>query len=175
MWLFREVSSPYLFVLAQIDPDIKWRAHSFRLKFGGIAELREQVKLLWWLLYEYNIWIMLNSNLVNQSSSYASYFYILGSIMIRPCNVYLSNTHQNSGQIRTILLPESGLSVFTSIQSNVPKVFNDVIKSLRALTSLFLCCFFMKKMFSDIDPWSTKYCIRRSKSKWCFPCQYLKL
>ena len=43
MWLFREVSSPYLFVLAQIDPDIKWRAHSFRLKFGGIAELREQV------------------------------------------------------------------------------------------------------------------------------------
>ena len=45
MWLFREVSSPYLFVLAQIDPDIKWRAHSFRLKFGGIAELREQVHL----------------------------------------------------------------------------------------------------------------------------------
>jgi len=45
MWLFREVSSPYLFVLAQIDPDIKWRAHSFRLKFGGIAELREQVRL----------------------------------------------------------------------------------------------------------------------------------
>ena len=174
MWLFREVSSPYLFVLAQIDPDIKWRAHSFRLKFGGIAELREQVKLLWCCV----IWIpkgLYNSNLVNQSSSYASYFYILGSIMIRPCNVYLSNTHQNSGQIRTILLPESGLSVFTSIQSNVPKVFNDVIKSLRALTSLFLCCFFMKKMFSDIDPWSTKYCIRRSKSKWCFPCQYLKL
>ena len=151
MWLFREVSSPYLFVLAQIDPDIKWRAHSFRLKFGGIAELREQVKVIVVLCYM-STQVLINSNLVNQSSSYASYFYILGSIMIRPCNVYLSNTHQNSGQIRTILLPESGLSVFTSIQSNVPKVFNDVIKSLRALTSLFLCCFFMKKMFSDIDP-----------------------
>ena len=43
MWLFREVSSPYLFVLAQIDPDIKWRSHSFRLKFGGTAELKKQV------------------------------------------------------------------------------------------------------------------------------------
>ena len=43
MWLFREVSSPYLFVLAQIDPDIQWRSHSFRLKFGGTAELKKQV------------------------------------------------------------------------------------------------------------------------------------
>ena len=51
MWLFREVSSPYLFVLAQIDPDIKWRAHSFRLKFGGIAELREQVMFIYIIYY----------------------------------------------------------------------------------------------------------------------------
>ena len=51
MWLFREVSSPYLFILAQIDPDIKWRAHSFRLKFGGIAELREQVNYLYFSIW----------------------------------------------------------------------------------------------------------------------------
>lgn len=48
MWLFREVSSPYLFVLAQIDPDIKWRSHSFRLKFGGTAELKKQVCIYKW-------------------------------------------------------------------------------------------------------------------------------
>ena len=56
MWLFREVSSPYLFVLAQIDPDIKWRSHSFRLKFGGTAELKKQVCIYncnygWTLIY----------------------------------------------------------------------------------------------------------------------------
>ena len=56
MWLFREVSSPYLFVLAQIDPDIKWRSHSFRLKFGGTAELKKQVFIYkcnydWTLIY----------------------------------------------------------------------------------------------------------------------------
>ena len=48
MWLFREVSSPYLFVLAQIDPDIKWRSHSFRLKFGGTAELKKRVCIYKW-------------------------------------------------------------------------------------------------------------------------------
>jgi len=45
MWLFREISSPYMFVSAQINPDIKWRNKSFRVKFGGIAELKEQVRL----------------------------------------------------------------------------------------------------------------------------------
>ena len=43
MWLFREISSPYLFLTAQFSPDIKWRSKSFRVKFGGIAELKEQV------------------------------------------------------------------------------------------------------------------------------------
>ncbi|KAL1140206.1 hypothetical protein AAG570_000138 [Ranatra chinensis] len=37
-WLFREVSSPYLFLNALWNPTIRWRSRMYRLKWGGIAE-----------------------------------------------------------------------------------------------------------------------------------------
>ncbi|XP_063219452.1 ceramide glucosyltransferase-like isoform X2 [Bacillus rossius redtenbacheri] len=37
-WLFREISSPYLFLLALWNPAIKWRARTYRLQWGGVAE-----------------------------------------------------------------------------------------------------------------------------------------
>ncbi|PSN47867.1 Ceramide glucosyltransferase [Blattella germanica] len=45
-WLFRECSSPYLFLHALWDPAIRWRARTYRLKWGGIAEeLKPKVKV----------------------------------------------------------------------------------------------------------------------------------
>lgn len=38
MWVFREVSAPYLFLVAVLSPDIRWRTKDFRLRWGGIAE-----------------------------------------------------------------------------------------------------------------------------------------
>jgi hypothetical protein len=46
MWLFREVSAPYLFVIAQINPAIRWRSKDFRLRWGGLVEaIEEKVRL----------------------------------------------------------------------------------------------------------------------------------
>jgi len=39
MWIFREMQTPYLYVLAQVSPNIQWGANYFRLKWGGVAEL----------------------------------------------------------------------------------------------------------------------------------------
>lgn len=38
MWMYREISAPILFFVAQIEPDIRWRAKSFRLKWGGLVD-----------------------------------------------------------------------------------------------------------------------------------------
>ncbi|CAH2003523.1 unnamed protein product [Acanthoscelides obtectus] len=44
-WLFRECSGPYLFLLAVLDPTIKWRNRVFRLSWGGIAqEIKPRIK-----------------------------------------------------------------------------------------------------------------------------------
>ena len=44
MWLFREVSAPYLFFLAQLNPVIHWRSKFFKLRWGGLVEpLSEKV------------------------------------------------------------------------------------------------------------------------------------
>lgn len=37
-WLFREVSSPYLLLAAHLNPTIRWKTRSFRLRWGGKAE-----------------------------------------------------------------------------------------------------------------------------------------
>lgn len=37
-WIFREVSGPYLFTCAIWDPAIRWRARTYRLRWGGVAE-----------------------------------------------------------------------------------------------------------------------------------------
>ena len=37
-WLFREVSSPYLLLAAHLNPTIRWKARSFRLRWGGKAD-----------------------------------------------------------------------------------------------------------------------------------------
>jgi ceramide glucosyltransferase len=37
-WLFREISAPYLFFLAQLNPAIQWRSKYFRLRWGGLVE-----------------------------------------------------------------------------------------------------------------------------------------
>lgn len=37
-WLFREISGPYLFLSALWDPAIRWRARTYRLRWGGMAE-----------------------------------------------------------------------------------------------------------------------------------------
>ena len=37
-WLFREVTSPYVFFSAQLNPVIRWRTKQFRLRWGGVAE-----------------------------------------------------------------------------------------------------------------------------------------
>jgi len=42
MWIYREVSAPVLFLLAQIEPDIRWRTKYFRLKWGGLVEPLEK-------------------------------------------------------------------------------------------------------------------------------------
>lgn len=45
-WLFRECSSPYLFLHAQWHPEIRWRGRTYRLRWGGIAEeLKPKVKV----------------------------------------------------------------------------------------------------------------------------------
>jgi hypothetical protein len=82
MWLFREVSSPYLFILAQIDPDIKWRSHSFRVKFGGIAELKEQVNIFKKLINSQSLFIFYKHHLFVYLRVYLLYFSIKGSVMI---------------------------------------------------------------------------------------------
>ena len=38
MWLFRECGAPYLFLHAILNPDVRWRAGQFRLRWGGKAE-----------------------------------------------------------------------------------------------------------------------------------------
>jgi ceramide glucosyltransferase len=44
-WLFRELSGPYLFVNAVLDPPIKWRNRIFKLAWGGVAqELNPRIK-----------------------------------------------------------------------------------------------------------------------------------
>lgn len=47
MWLFRELSAPYLFLAAQWNPRIRWRTKEFRLKWGGMAESIESKVRLW--------------------------------------------------------------------------------------------------------------------------------
>lgn len=37
-WVFREACSPYLFIKALLNPRIKWRTRTYKLKWGGIAE-----------------------------------------------------------------------------------------------------------------------------------------
>lgn len=37
-WLFRECSSPYLFLHALWDPAIKWRSRIYKLAWGGLAQ-----------------------------------------------------------------------------------------------------------------------------------------
>ena len=41
-WLFRELSSPYVFVSAQWNPAVRWRTREFRLRWGGVAEAVEK-------------------------------------------------------------------------------------------------------------------------------------
>ncbi|KAJ8928527.1 hypothetical protein NQ314_018903 [Rhamnusium bicolor] len=44
-WLFRECSGPYLFILAVLDPSIKWRNRVFKLAWSGIAqEVKPRIK-----------------------------------------------------------------------------------------------------------------------------------
>lgn len=44
-WMFRECSSPYLFLHALWDPTIRWRSRVFKLAWGGIArELKSRIK-----------------------------------------------------------------------------------------------------------------------------------
>ena len=43
MWLFREVSSPCIFLEANYNPAIRWRSKRFRLKWGGIAETETEI------------------------------------------------------------------------------------------------------------------------------------
>ena len=43
MWMYREITAPYLYANAIAHPEIKWRTNSFRIKFGGIAEITRQV------------------------------------------------------------------------------------------------------------------------------------
>ena len=43
IWVFRELTLPYLYVTSFISPDIKWGSKRFRLKFGGLAEVLEEV------------------------------------------------------------------------------------------------------------------------------------
>ena len=38
MWIYREVTSPLYFIVAQIQTDIIWRTKRFRLKWGGLVE-----------------------------------------------------------------------------------------------------------------------------------------
>ena len=44
MWLFRELSAPYLFLAAQWNPHIRWRTNEFRLLWGGLAEVIGKAK-----------------------------------------------------------------------------------------------------------------------------------
>nr|CAD7198902.1 unnamed protein product [Timema douglasi] len=37
-WLFRECSSLYLFLVALWNPSIRWRARTYKLRWGGVAE-----------------------------------------------------------------------------------------------------------------------------------------
>lgn len=44
-WLFRECSSPYLFLHAILDPTIRWRSRVFKLAWGGVAqEIKPRIK-----------------------------------------------------------------------------------------------------------------------------------
>ena len=47
MWIYREISAPVLFVLAQMEPDIRWRTKYFRLKWGGLVEPVEHKIHVW--------------------------------------------------------------------------------------------------------------------------------
>lgn len=38
MWVYREISAPLLFFVAQFETDIRWRTKYFKLKWGGLAE-----------------------------------------------------------------------------------------------------------------------------------------
>jgi hypothetical protein len=43
-WVYREVSAPYLFLVALFHPAIRWRAGEFRLKWGGVVEISEKTQ-----------------------------------------------------------------------------------------------------------------------------------
>ena len=53
IWMFRELTVPYLYILSFLNKEIKWGSKRFRLKFGGEAELcdeiQEESKELWTL------------------------------------------------------------------------------------------------------------------------------
>lgn len=45
-WFLREISAPFLFLNALIQPEIRWRAGVYRLKWGGVVEeVKPKVKL----------------------------------------------------------------------------------------------------------------------------------
>ena len=43
IWVYRELTVPYLYVTSFLSPDIKWGSKRFRLKFGGVAEVLKEV------------------------------------------------------------------------------------------------------------------------------------
>eukprot|EP00096_Caligus_rogercresseyi_P011465 TRINITY_DN4509_c0_g1_i1.p1 TRINITY_DN4509_c0_g1~~TRINITY_DN4509_c0_g1_i1.p1 ORF type:complete len:407 (-),score=30.66 TRINITY_DN4509_c0_g1_i1:383-1603(-) len=46
MWAYREVSAPWLFLSAQLNPGIKWRDKYYKLRWGGLAEPQCQKVIL---------------------------------------------------------------------------------------------------------------------------------
>ena len=42
IWVYRELTVPYLYLISIIEPDIKWGSKRFRLRFGGTAKLCEE-------------------------------------------------------------------------------------------------------------------------------------
>ena len=45
VWVYRELTVPYLYVMSLLSPDIKWGTRRFRLKLGGTVELCEVLPL----------------------------------------------------------------------------------------------------------------------------------
>ena len=45
VWVYRELTVPYLYVISFITPEIKWGSKRFRLRLGGIVELCEDAPL----------------------------------------------------------------------------------------------------------------------------------
>ena len=42
IWVYRELTVPYLYITSFLSPDIKWGSKRFRLKFGGVAEVLKE-------------------------------------------------------------------------------------------------------------------------------------